>query len=181
MRNAIKLILVVTVIQIFSANAYSESVSYICESKGKISIRAKCPRGSTTFKDLAAFLGDKTLHKGTTLRGFYSASMTVLTLSGGNNVMYDALSFGRSLSEVPTAHYIAYNETPPSECPGSVEQPEASAGHLCVYEDGRLNISSANVTTTAGESSTTFGAFVNATATSTGLASIRGTWAVTAP
>ena len=161
--------------------ARADTNQVICNINGKLSVRTKCPRASSTIKDLPGLLGNKALPKGLTLRGFYNANGSIISLSGGGNLVYDTISFGGSLAQVPTAHYIAFNETAPTECPGTVEQPEAAEGHLCVYEDGRTNVSSAAVTTTAGESPAKYGASISATGTSTGLVMVRGTWAVTAP
>ena len=163
--------------------AADDSIRYLCSYRNSLTVRTRCQRGARRLSRPRDLVGP-TLAKGTTLRGFYS---TAQYADNNQSVLYGTISFGISLSAAPTAHYIAYNETPPAECPGTVEQPEASAGHLCVYEDGRLNVSAAHVVTTAGENTqAAFGALINAVPdllidSETHSAYVRGTWAVTAP
>jgi len=49
-----------------------------------------------------------------------------------------AVSFTIPLaSSVPT-HYLTYEDNPTAECPGSWEEPAASAGNLCIYQTTEL-------------------------------------------
>ena len=168
----------------------------LCAYKGKLTVRSKCPLGARRVGRLSDLIGQQgpqgipgpvtsMLPSGITMRGFYSSSSYA---SGSGSVKYGAISFGFTLSSHPTAHYIAVGETAPAECPGNVGQPEAAAGHLCVYEDGRSQyVSYATVTTTAGENtSAAFGALVSIVPVSTPASGAHevythGTWAVTAP
>lgn len=159
----------------------------ICSKNGKLSVRPRCPRKAERIANLSDLIGptgptgplSSTLPSGVTMRGFYT---TQNYAASSSSLLIGMISYNFSLSAVPTAHYIAFNEEPPAECPGTVEQPEAAAGHLCVYEDGRLNVSDAVVSVIAGDSApSNFGARVAATSTSAGTAYVEGTWAVTAP
>jgi hypothetical protein len=69
---------------------------------------------------------------GKTLRGSFSIGGH----PGGSTATYftDPIAFGFTLSAAPVAHYIKTGTTPPAECPGTSENPQAAAGHLCVYE-----------------------------------------------
>jgi hypothetical protein len=72
----------------------------------------------------------ESLPSGKTLRGTYAVETTGKTTE-------TAVSYAFPLASAPTAHYIAKTSTPPSECPGSVTDPQAAAGNLCVYEGDR--------------------------------------------
>jgi len=66
---------------------------------------------------------------GKTLRGNY--------MTAGNNgpsTNHSAYSFGFRLSAAPTVHYITVGTPPPADCPGTVTNPQANPGHLCVFE-----------------------------------------------
>lgn len=122
-----------------------------------------------------------TLPSGKTLSGTFSAAVT--GGAGDSGVARSAISFGIPLASEPTEAYVGQGTPPPSVCPGSAGDPRAVPGVLCLYEaanagtivargmfhpiDGRNFVASR------------FGAiaFVNGDAG----ASIRGTWAVTAP
>ena len=172
--------------------------STLCAINGKLKIRARCPNPASRIDDLAELAGPPgptgatglpgpisgILPSGITLRGFYAYSGFIQTFSAspGDLVFYETISFGFSLPATPTVHYIEVGEAAPAECPGSVETPEALPGHLCVYEDGRLNVAQATAAATAGENfQAAFGAIVSVVPTGLGPVSVNGTWAVTAP
>ena len=46
----------------------------------------------------------------------------------------ESISFGIELTAAPTGHVILDGDTPPAECPGTFDDPQAAPGHLCVYE-----------------------------------------------
>lgn len=76
-----------------------------------------------------------TLPSGTTLRGVVGGLDSSNTGGSVNNVVAtDGASFGGyTLPSRPIAH-IAYSKAlAPPECPGSLAEPTADAGHLCVY------------------------------------------------
>jgi hypothetical protein len=89
-------------------------------------------------------------------------------------VVMTALSFNIPLSEAPE---IVYNEPESESCPGTLEEPQAAAGKLCVYAEG------------ATSEDQHFGGIDKAWSTGATLGFIfagrgkllRGTWAVTAP
>jgi hypothetical protein len=61
--------------------------------------------------------------------------------NGGTATTHSAVSYGFRLSAAPTVHYILVGGTPPADCPGSVTNPQANPGHLCVYEVQASNAS----------------------------------------
>lgn len=167
---------------VLAAPALSSPVYQICKATdGKLSVRNKCPRAMTKIKNLGSLLGG-TLPSAVTLRGFYEVD-TYTIGPGPDSVYHGTISFGSSVASAPTAHYIASGQSAPAECPGSVEQPEAQPGHLCLYENGRLHVDQATVATTAGDNyQATFGAIVSVTPSlGSGHMELHGTWAVTAP
>jgi hypothetical protein len=90
------------------------------------------------------------------------------------------------MSAAPTANYIATGDPPPAVCPGTILNPQAAPGNLCVYEAGRGNVSSAGVcnpeTGGGGIGGTNpEGAAIFAFAAAAGQAYVMGTWAATAP
>jgi hypothetical protein len=100
-----------------------------------------------------------------------------------------AISFGLTLPSAPTAHYIPTGGPTPAGCEGSVANPGADPGNLCVFEAATTNISAAvtfdEATGTDGQADP-WGAGIRGTATngSSGTPAdtrIRGDWAVTAP
>ena len=49
------------------------------------------------------------------------------------------MSFGFRLPSAPTVHYIPAGTPAPADCPGTVANPQANAGHLCVFEASATN------------------------------------------
>jgi hypothetical protein len=123
------------------------------------------------------------LGPGQTVRG--SFAVTEAGAAAGN-YMIDGISFGFRMSAAPTARYILAGAPPPAECPGTITNPQAAPGNLCVYESGRGNVSSAGICNTETNGCTIGltnreGAAVYAFATAAGQAYEMGTWAATAP
>lgn len=95
-----------------------------------------------------------------------------------------ALSFGFRLASAPVQHFVGQGAAAPPECPGTPTNPEAKAGHLCIYETlgsnrGALNIfdPGANVPGSGRE-----GVIVEFAKSTAGDESHSyGTWAVTSP
>jgi Collagen triple helix repeat (20 copies) len=118
-----------------------------------------------------------TLPSGRTLRGSYA-----ITASASGTTARVGVPFEFTLSAKPTVHRIAAGEAATTECPGSVTDPEAQPGNLCVYEKTLSNAKEVEIfdptTGTAGSSQFGWYARLNATAAE-GLS--YGTWAVTAP
>ncbi len=77
---------------------------------------------------------------GVTLRGNYALSQT-----GSTNFAVNAFSFTLRLSAAPVPHYINVGAVPPADCPGTALNPQANAGHLCVYEANATNTTNRGV------------------------------------
>jgi len=91
------------------------------------------------------------------------------------------ISFGFALAKAPVPHFPAAAD--PAHCPGTPSNPQARPGHLCVYEDGAVNVASREVCSNnvcAGVAGRT-GAWIFVTPAGVGYYSSRGTWAVTSP
>jgi hypothetical protein len=113
------------------------------------------------------------LPSGKTVRGSYSLGGTAAV---GNDLASTAISFGFRLAAEPTPHLIRMGSPAPAECPGSFAQPEASPGHLCIYED--------SLTNTQGISPNSVepvGATIFIRSNAAGDFFSFGTWAATAP
>lgn len=76
------------------------------------------------------------------LRGTFSV---IGPASGAGQELSNSISFGVQFPVAPTAHFIASGAAVPAGCSGTPAAPNASAGHLCVFENVRNNVSSANV------------------------------------
>jgi hypothetical protein len=127
----------------------------------------------------------ETLPSGATLRGTFA--MRSYRGSDGltNGVSSDSISFGYTLAAPPTAHVILIGAPVPAGCSGTVNNPGAAPGNLCVFEGWNYNsigLASCNPTTTpCGLGGTTRqGVMLMATAAGNGIWDEAGTWAVTA-
>jgi hypothetical protein len=118
------------------------------------------------------------LPSGKTLRGAYQVLGTAAGASEDDGSGY---SYVFTLASAPAAHYVPTGTTAPPQCPGSVAQPEAQAGHLCVYEGSRLNGTVEVLSPEGGSGSSEEGFLVSIRSTAAGDFSSRGTWAVTSP
>ncbi len=85
--------------------------------------------------DAAALLSGDSPPAGVTVRGTY-----VLDVDGPDLRESTAISYGLTLDGKPTAHFIARGADPIAECPGTPADPQAMAGHLCVYESDSENV-----------------------------------------
>lgn len=121
------------------------------------------------------------LQSGKTLRGTYAIQSNV------NGAQYrQGVSFGFSLSAAPTPHFIKVGDPVPSGCSGSVSAPDASPGHLCIFEGvqagNTANRGEVNPVNDDAPDSTApkfgFGVYSSC---STSPCNSEGTWAVTAP
>jgi hypothetical protein len=123
------------------------------------------------------------LPSGRTLRGAWNVgTQAAATGSYASN----AVTFALPLAGAPTPHVV--NGAPTTECPGSVGEPSATAGHLCVYlgtanrVDLPAGVAPGNtITGEENDSVTRFGFYIGIVANAAGLAYAGGTWAVTAP
>jgi hypothetical protein len=126
---------------------------------------AKGENGTTGFT--------KTLPKGETEKGTWV--VTPVAITGTSNIFgHGPISFGIPLSSAPTVIYLKEGEKETTECPGTVEEPKAKEGHLCVYTSVELG------TTYEGAEAFTAGALLAFKGLIAGVP-VYGTWAVTAP
>lgn len=124
-----------------------------------------------------------TLPPGKTVRGEYEIDYTITgaTAAGGDNI-----SFGFTFASAPTPHVILLGDPTPAGCAGgSVTNPQADPGNLCVYESSMNDRSTLSVfQESTGTSGLTdpwgAGVFMFSTAAS-GTAYSAGTWAATSP
>jgi hypothetical protein len=105
-----------------------------------------------------------------------------MDLNGTGAVEVDSpIAFGVELATTPTVHYIKVGDPIPSGCAGTVDAPDASPGHLCVFEQAASNLGSrgvANPANGAAGQATTFGAYIYGIQAAAGQFWFRGTWAL---
>jgi hypothetical protein len=130
---------------------------------------------------LSNILPGGVLPAGSTVRGTYAI--------GGDAAGYllQGVDFGFTLAAAPVAHYIEQGATAPPECTGSVSNPSAAPGHLCVYETLRTGITTPGgviIYAANGSAGTSPFGFIVAVSPGAGTAPdpiAYGSWAVTAP
>lgn len=81
------------------------------------------------------------------LRGTFSV---VGPASAAGQEFSNSVSFGVQFPTAPIAHFINAGAVPPAGCSGTPAAPNASPGHLCVFERTGANVSSRNVFGEAG-------------------------------
>ncbi|MGH2446545.1 MAG: S-layer homology domain-containing protein [Candidatus Limnocylindria bacterium] len=120
--------------------------------------------------DSSALLPGGSPPSGTTLRGVYA-------LSTPDNIAYGSINFEAVLPAAPDTHWLAAASSSTTDCPGTVADPEAAPGHLCIYESNAFNIGIRLI-----ETSTRWGAvlFIDQSAFGSSTHSY-GTWSVTVP
>ena len=118
------------------------------------------------------------LPAGKTLRGNIAMSDTA---TAAGQIQRTAYSFVFTMTAAPTPHFITGAAT--AECPGSPANPQAAAGHLCVYETTRSNANVPEIL--SGETGTSGaneeGFYLRMTSVAAGDALLYGTWAATSP
>jgi hypothetical protein len=121
-----------------------------------------------------------TLPPGKTLRGVYWALDDDEV--SGQSIAAGVISFPVPLTTAPVSHYIPEGSPVPAGCSGTPQNPVASPGHLCVFQESGYNTSSIIISAPDdGASSSRHGAIVLAFSAGTGRFSNAGRWAVTAP
>jgi len=119
------------------------------------------------------------LPSGETLTGVWVGSAGSAGVPVGPQISFPIALGG----ELTASHFVAPAATPPAECPGSLSEPKAATGHLCVYAEetsGVVTSPPALYGTIVPIGGTTkYGAYVSFF--SSGVASVKGTWAVTGP
>jgi hypothetical protein len=97
---------------------------------------------------------------------------------------WDNISFGFKLASEPQEHFIKSGTAAPAVCPGTLADPKAAPGHLCVYEGDATNRSDVVIFSAGHRQSfraDEFGAGLWLIPAAAGNAWSYGTWAVTAP
>lgn len=116
------------------------------------------------------------LPSGVTLRGIYAYD------EAGTFVDPDtievAINFGLELPSLPTVHVLSPLKPYPEECSGSVVQPEAAPGHLCVYQGRIFGIYEDE---TSAAFTARYGVFLGLSLQPIAEHHTSGSWAVTAP
>lgn len=102
-----------------------------CEERGGAEF--KVGTGTPTFACNGKTGFTKTLPSGETETGAWSVGIGTET-----SFATTSLSFNVPLAAAPTA--VHYNESETTECPGTVEEPEAAAGNVCIYAFNSENI-----------------------------------------
>lgn len=110
-----------------------------------------------------------TLPAGRTLRGFF-----YIVGKGGGDVYSDSASFLYPLAANPVTHFIEQGGPAVTACPGNANDPQALAGHMCVYEAVAWNVAERGI-----DATTRYGAGIWARFNGVGEASSYGRWAVT--
>ncbi|HEY1687694.1 MAG TPA: collagen-like protein [Solirubrobacteraceae bacterium] len=116
----------------------------------------------------------ETLPEGKTEQGAWVLTVPAVDPTFGLSLSRTAISFVIPLAAEPTTHFLKPGEGETTECPGTVENPEAAEGSLCVYTQGEED-APASITV----SGYAFGAIVGASGGEPGGIAF-GTWAVTA-
>ncbi len=157
---------------------------------------SECKAGGTTFTSASGLgkvcngeqgkegtFGGQVLPVGKTLKGTYAAEAfsEVATPTTGFGKAATGVSFALPVGSEPAVHYVKISETPPTGCTGTVQEPGAEKGNLCVFGENEENIFLGNVgINLRGSPTATIGFEVVALAGAKGNIYISGTWAVTA-
>ena len=158
----------------------------------KVSVRG--PRGLTGATGVTGAKGDKgdtgdkgdkgdpgpflaNLPSGQTIRGAY---YILSTATAGGQYASDSISYVYPLSSAPATHFITSTAIPPAQCPGTNANPQASPGHLCVYEGSMSNSGGRGIDTNSLVTGKQ-GAVLYTASSAVGTFWSLGNWAVTAP
>ena len=120
------------------------------------------------------------LPPGNTVRGRYVIRYSA---TGPEAIGGDGISFGFLFASPPLPHFVAQGGVPPSECPGNAANPQALAGHLCIYESIQTNRALPvvfDVIANVGVANT-FGADIVTNSLASGAVGSQGSWAATSP
>ena len=142
---------------------------------------SKVATGSLRFNDMRA--GEvvdfkRAIRPGRTMTGLYA-------IRGINEFeQYHVESFGFRIPAPALGHWIAAGQPSTPECPGTIAEPDAAAGHLCVYErfasnvGGRFFLDPRNFTVRSTSFEDGFGLVISNTTSGTSYVST-GSWALT--
>lgn len=127
----------------------------------------------------------ETLPSGKTIHGAYAVTGTA---GAAAQAIESGVTFPIALSAVPTVHFVSAGTPAPADCPGSVSQPAASPGHLCVFESQvtgparpREIFDPARADADGNASAGLYGFGIRVTADGAASVGSQGTWAATAP
>jgi hypothetical protein len=117
-----------------------------------------------------------TLPAGKTLRGAYAVGGPA---SAGSQFFFSQISFPFPLAAKPSSNVVNGGSTP--ACPGSVADPQAASGNLCIYVQKAVNgsVSSCDPVLDLCNQTSRFGAVIEIFSSATGTTFSQGTWAVT--
>jgi hypothetical protein len=130
------------------------------------------------------------LPSGVTLTGYWTGSAPDGTAA--NATVYSSISYGLKLPAEPITHVIDQGAAKPTECQGTIYDPSAAPGHLCIYVQFITGLNRPLPVRIGSEqypddqfaypnAAGRQGAVLSFTTTGTGGHVARGTWAVTAP
>lgn len=149
------------------------------------------PKGTTGAQGVQGIQGPPgpfpdPLAAGKTVRGTFG---DIDTAASGGEVILAPIAFGFRLATAPVGRYVPVGTTPPAQCPGTVTNPQAAPGNLCVYESTGSNLQATrgvcnDELSGCGASfgvANREGAGIVAFAAAAGSAQVFGSWAVTAP
>jgi hypothetical protein len=118
------------------------------------------------------------LPAGVTLRGTWGGEGSA---SGAGDYRGSTAMFGLRLPASPTRHFIPNGGVPPASCPGTLTNPQAAPGHLCVYQGANINNLSSTIIDETNAGTGRYGFTFLIFPAGAGNYWSYGTWAVTAP
>jgi hypothetical protein len=120
----------------------------------------------------------KYLPKQALIRGQYDA---IGTAGAAGDWVGDNITFGVTLSEAPTVHYLNLGAGPTAACPGTAAAPDAAPGNLCLYERQNINAGSRFIFDAgagAPGAASVYGASMYVASAAAGDTFVYGSWAV---
>jgi hypothetical protein len=162
-----------------------------------VSSTAACPKGSTEIINTATLTGIPgpqgtqgpaggflpTLPSGQVMNGVYGG---VISTTATGDYVADNQTFPYALpSDMVATHYIKVGDPAIAECPGTAAAPDASPGHLCLFEANSANRSGTPVILNPASSTSTLtnwrlGFMVYSNSSAAGASWIFGSYAVRA-
>lgn len=118
------------------------------------------------------------LPAGVTLRGQWGAEGDA---AGATSYRGSTVSFNLKLASAPTITFVASGATPPAQCPGTLADPEATAGNLCIFEGSNKSNNQTPIFFLPNAGTGLYGFSFQVFAVAAGNYWDYGTWAVTAP
>jgi hypothetical protein len=118
-----------------------------------------------------------------TLRGTYNVDFVA---AGADEIQGGEIVFPLRLPAAPKVVVLAVGAPATANCPGSLKNPAAAPGYLCVYKNLQNNSTNFAVCNLDCDAFPTpdaepYGAVLYLHSTAAGRAEVEGTWAVTAP